>query len=78
MNHSIRDPLHTVDDGLPVLGQLLHPSVVEVDTVAVELSVWLATVVAEVVIGADDHVVIVYKVSSEAVSKGFPKAVIEL
>ena len=49
-------------DGLPVLGQLLHAGVVEVDAVRVELAVRLAVLVAEVVIGADDHVVVVYKV----------------
>ena len=78
MNHSVTDPLHPLDDRLPVLGQLLHAGIVEVDAVRVELAVWLTFLVAEVVVGADDDVVVVYKVGSETVSEGFPETVVEL
>ena len=78
MNHSITDPLHPLNDRLPVLGQLLHAGVVQVDAVRVELAVWLTFLVAEVVVGADDDVVVVYKVGSETVGEGSPQTVVEL
>ena len=78
MNHSVTDPLHPLDDRLPVLGQLLHAGIVEVDAVRVELAVRLALLIAEVVVGADDDVVVVYEVGSETVSEGFPETVVEL
>ena len=78
MNHSVADPLHPLNDRLPVLGQLLHAGVVQVDAVRVELAVWLTFLVAEVVVGADDDVVVVYKVGSETVGEGSPQAVVEL
>ena len=78
MNHPVTDPLHPLNDRLPVFGQLLHPGVVEVDAVRVELAVWLAFLVPEIVVGADDDVVVVYEVGSEAVSEGFPETVVEL
>ena len=77
MNHSITDPLHPLNDRLPVLGQLLHAGVVQVDAVRVELAVWLTFLVAEVVVGADDDVVVVYKVGSETVGEGSPETVVE-
>ena len=78
MNHSVTDPLHPLDDRLPVLGQLLHAGIVEVDAVRVELAVWLAFLVPEVVVGADDDVVVVDEVGSETVSEGSPETVVEL
>ena len=67
-----------MDDGLPVLSQLLHAGVVEVDAVRVKLAVRLALLVAEVVVGADDHVVVVDEVRPEAVGEGSPQALVEL
>ena len=78
MNHSVTDPLHPLDDRLPVLGQLLHAGIVEVDAVRVELAVRLASLVPEVVVGADDDVVVVDEVGSETVSEGSPETVVEL
>ena len=78
MNHPVTDPFHPLNDRFPVLGQLLHPGVVEVDAVSVELAVRLTFLIAEVVVGADDDVVVVYKVCSETVSEGFPETVVEL
>ena len=77
MDHTLGDPPHPLDDRLPVLGQLLHAGIVEVDAVRVELAVWLAFLIAEVVVGADDDVVVVYEVGSETVSEGFPETVVE-
>ena len=67
-----------MDDGLPVLGQLLHAGVVEVDAVRVELAVRLSFLIAEIVVGANDDIVIVDKVGSETVGEGSPETVVEL
>ena len=78
MNESIRNPLHPLNNCFPVLCQFLHAGIIKVDTVSVELAIWLAGIVGEVVIGADDDIVIVNKVGPETVGKPFPKTVIEM
>ena len=70
MDDALGDPSHPLDDRLPVPGQLLHARVVQVHAVRVELAVGLARVRGQVVVGADDHVVIVYEVGPQAVREG--------
>ena len=78
MDDSLGDLTHPLDNRLPVLGQLLHPCVAQVDGVSVELAVRLACLSREVVIGADNDVVIVNEVCSETVSEGLPQRLVIL
>ena len=78
MDQPIRDSLHSLYDCFPVLGQFLHPSVVQGDTVCIELGVRLTSIICEVIIGADNHIVVINEVCSQTVSKSFSEAVIEL
>ena len=78
MNDALGDPPHPLDNRLPVFCEFLHPGIAQVDGVCVELAVRLPSLRGEVVIGADDHVVIVNEVSPEAIGEGLPQRLVIL
>ena len=71
MNDTFRNPLHSLYDCLPILGEFLHASIVKINTVSVELAIRLSTLVGQIVIRADNHIVIVNKVCSKTICKCF-------
>ena len=76
MDYTLGDPPHPLDDRLPVLGEFLHPRVAQVDRVSVELAVRLPSLGCEVVIGADDDIVIVNKICPKTIGEGLPQRLV--
>ena len=76
MDDTLGDPPHPLDDRLPVLGEFLHSCVAQVDRVSVELVVRLSSLCREVVIGADDDIVIVNEICPETIGEGLSQRLV--